>query len=200
MHRPVQSGGRRSTAVSQTTETRCVTHDTSLGQPFELPQTRKENDSSMLARHDAHWTLWKVVDFVLVSSFRKTRRPIKPRTMRHSIYHEDASPPRPLYGFKVYCSRTGTVLVVGTLTMPTGKTCRGDVERNSTSHPRHRALGLKRPRGGVTRHHPVKKTKECCYTSTSPMSSWRTQDRSAFTRITPRLPAFFLRRYKEYKT
>ena len=45
-----------------------------------------------------------------------------------------------------------------------------------------------------------RKWKEWSYTSTSAKSSWRTQDRYAFTRITPRLPAFFLRRHKEYKT
>ena len=83
----LQSHRRRSFGASHTTH-----------RLDNLPSCHKhegENDASMLARHDARWTLRKVVDFVLVTSFRKTRRPIKPRIMRHSIYHKDASPPRP---------------------------------------------------------------------------------------------------------
>jgi len=193
MHRPVQSGGRRSTAVSQTTELRCVIHGTSPGQPSELPQTRKEKRCTL-------GTLWKVVDFALVSSFRQTRRPIKPSIMRHSIYHKDASPPRPIYGFKVYCSCTGTVVVVGTRLCQRARRAQRGYAAQPTSHPRRLALEVKRPRGENDHSPPPSGENEWSYTSTSPKSSWCTQDRYVFIRTTPRLPAFFLRRHKGYKT
>jgi len=129
-------------------------------------------------KNDAHWTLWKVVDFALVSSFRQTRRPIKPRFMRHSIYHEDASPPRPTYGFKVYCSCTGTVVAVGTLTA-NGQDVHSGYAAQQTSHPRHFALEVKRPRGENDHSSPPSRENEWSYTPTSPQSSWRTQDHYA---------------------
>jgi len=145
MHRPVQSGGRRSTAVSQTTELRCVTHGTSPGQPSELPQTRKEQ--RCLHASTSRCTLELSGRWWMLSSSHhseNTQRPTKPRITRHSICHEDASPPRPIYGFEVYCSCTGTVLVVHYVN---GQDVQSGSPAQPTSHPRHLALDVKRPRG-----------------------------------------------------
>ena len=132
MHRPVQSGGRRSTAVSQTTELRCVTHDTSPGQPSELPQTRRGKRCFHASTSRCTLDSSEGCGFCPRHIIQKD-----PATHQASHYATlDLSQGRftatTEYGFKVYCSCTGTVLLVGTLTMPT---CRADLRPNQPPIP-----------------------------------------------------------------
>lgn len=147
MHRPVQSGGRRSTAVSQTTELRCVTHDTSPGQRAELPQTRKEKRCLRASTSRCTPDSLEGCEFC-------------PRL----VIHEDPATHQASHYATLDLSRgrftaTTDIRLQGILLLyrdssgsrytdyANGQDVQSKSAAQPTSHPRHLALEVKRPRG-----------------------------------------------------
>jgi hypothetical protein len=147
MHRPVQSGGRRSTAVSRTTELRCVIHDTSPGQPSELPQTRKEK--RCLHASTSRCTLDSVegCGFCprrIVQKDPATHQASQDATMDLSRGRFTATTDIRIPGILLlYRDSSGSRYT----DYANGQDVQRGYAAEPTSHPRHLPLKVKRPRG-----------------------------------------------------